>query len=133
LNGNQPEMDGFALLRHLSETAPELPAIVISGQGERGDVIQALRRGAWDYICKPIENGTFPYLDELASRNLDPRTTAYLNIIRSNIDQLVYPVSTGLGGAYRNLTLRGDQRRRSGAPRQIHEIHRPPCWTATRT
>jgi DNA-binding NarL/FixJ family response regulator len=54
-----PEVDGFALLRHLGETAPELPVIVVSGPGERGDVIEALRLGAWDYLYKPIENASF--------------------------------------------------------------------------
>jgi DNA-binding NarL/FixJ family response regulator len=54
-----PEMDGFELLRHLCDTAPELPVIVVSGQGERDDVIKALRLGAWDYFYKPIENASF--------------------------------------------------------------------------
>jgi DNA-binding NarL/FixJ family response regulator len=54
-----PQVDGFELLRHLCGAAPELPVIVISGQGERGDVIKALRLGAWDYFYKPIENASF--------------------------------------------------------------------------
>jgi DNA-binding NarL/FixJ family response regulator len=54
-----PEVDGFELLRHLCETAPELPVIVVSGPGGRGDVIEALRLGAWDYLYKPIENASF--------------------------------------------------------------------------
>ena len=54
-----PEVDGFTLLQHLYETAPELPVIVISGLGERNDVIKALRLGAWDYLYKPIENASF--------------------------------------------------------------------------
>ena len=54
-----PEVDGFTLLHHLCETAPELPVIVVSGQGERNDVIEALRLGAWDYLYKPIENASF--------------------------------------------------------------------------
>lgn len=54
-----PEVDGFELLRHLCDTAPDLPVIVVSGQGERGDVIEALRLGAWDYFYKPIDNASF--------------------------------------------------------------------------
>ena len=49
-----PDGDGFELLRHIVETAPELPVIIISGQGELGDAIRALRLGAWDYLYKPI-------------------------------------------------------------------------------
>ena len=54
-----PEMDGFELLGHIRKTVPDLPVIVISGQGELGDVIQALRLGAWDYLYKPIEEASF--------------------------------------------------------------------------
>lgn len=54
-----PKVDGFELLRHICDTAPELPVIVVSGQGKRNDVIEALRLGAWDYFYKPIENASF--------------------------------------------------------------------------
>jgi PAS domain S-box-containing protein len=54
-----PQGNGFELLHHLRATAPELPVIVVSGQGDRDDVIEALRLGAWDYLYKPIENASF--------------------------------------------------------------------------
>ena len=54
-----PDGDGFELLRYITETEPELPVIVISGQGELGDAIRALRLGAWDYLYKPIEEMDF--------------------------------------------------------------------------
>ncbi len=47
--------DGFDLLAYVEKTLPDLPVIVLSGQGQLGDVIRALRLGAWDYINKPIE------------------------------------------------------------------------------
>ena len=54
-----PKMDGFELLGHLQRTMPDLPVIVLSGQGALGDAIRALRLGAWDYIYKPIEEMAF--------------------------------------------------------------------------
>lgn len=183
-----PEMDGFALLQQLCQTAPELPVIVISGPGGRNDVIEALRLGAWDYLYKPIEDFSFlrmaidralekaqllsenrayqdhletlveqknaelldqqkilldktvnlekanvalkqlldqreieknaieqamvgnlkrfvfPYLDELAGRSLDKRLAVYLNIIRTNIERLISPISNSFGCAYFDLT-----------------------------
>lgn len=54
-----PEMDGFAVLAHLERTDPDLPVIVLSGQGTLGDAIRAMRQGAWDYIFKPIEEFDF--------------------------------------------------------------------------
>lgn len=53
-----PNVDGFEVLRVLTEQAPEIPLVVISGEGERADVIQALRLGAWNYHTKPIESLT---------------------------------------------------------------------------
>jgi putative two-component system response regulator len=50
-----PEADGFELLQAIHRARPTLPVIIMSGQGELRDAIQALRLGAWDYITKPIE------------------------------------------------------------------------------
>ncbi len=49
-----PEMDGFAVLRHIRKADPDKPLIVVSGTGQIRDAIEALRLGAWDYILKPI-------------------------------------------------------------------------------
>ena len=54
-----PDVDGFKVLDHIQKTQPELPVIILSGQGERGDVIRTLRLGAWDYIYKPIRDASF--------------------------------------------------------------------------
>jgi len=54
-----PEMDGFALLAYIHRKMPDLPVIVLSGQGELKDAIAALRLGAWDYVYKPIEEMAF--------------------------------------------------------------------------
>jgi PAS domain S-box-containing protein len=47
--------DGFELLAFVGENLPDLPVIVLSGEGHLGDAIRALRLGAWDYLYKPIE------------------------------------------------------------------------------
>ncbi len=51
-----PIADGFQVLREIKAKRPETPIIVISGEGEMADVIQALHLGAWSYLTKPIEN-----------------------------------------------------------------------------
>ncbi len=53
-----PEMTGLDVLQWVSENAPDQPIIIISGAGVIHDVAEALRRGAWDYIFKPIEDLT---------------------------------------------------------------------------
>ncbi|NWH05755.1 response regulator [Desulfobacter latus] len=49
-----PIMDGLEVMRTIHKFEPDLPMIVISGAGEKQDVIQALKMGAKDYISKPI-------------------------------------------------------------------------------
>jgi len=51
-----PEVDGLEVLAHIRETSPDTPLIVVSGTGVIADAVEALRRGAWDYMLKPIED-----------------------------------------------------------------------------
>lgn len=51
-----PNIDGFTILDIVTKETPDTPIIVISGEGEKADVIQALRLGAWNYLTKPIDN-----------------------------------------------------------------------------
>ncbi len=51
-----PRMDGLQVLARVRETAPEIPIMVVSGAGDIRDVVEALRRGAWDYLVKPIQD-----------------------------------------------------------------------------
>ncbi len=51
-----PEVDGLQVVERGSQLAPDTPVLVVSGAGRIGDVIQALRLGAWDYILKPVED-----------------------------------------------------------------------------
>jgi serine phosphatase RsbU (regulator of sigma subunit) len=49
-----PGLDGLEVLSALVAEAPETPVIVVSGEGGLQDAVQALRRGAWDFVTKPI-------------------------------------------------------------------------------
>lgn len=49
-----PGSDGLEVLRKVRTHQPDLPVIIISGAGSVGDVVQALRLGASDYLVKPI-------------------------------------------------------------------------------
>jgi len=51
-----PEVDGFNVLDTVQAESPETPVIVVSGTGVMSDVIEALRRGAWNYLTKPVED-----------------------------------------------------------------------------
>ncbi|GAA5316062.1 MAG: SpoIIE family protein phosphatase [Candidatus Pelagadaptatus aseana] len=49
-----PEMNGLDLLAEIHRESNEVPVIVISGVGVMGDVVEALRLGAADYMIKPL-------------------------------------------------------------------------------
>ncbi len=49
-----PGIDGLEVLSCLSQESPEVPVIVVSGEGTMTDALQALRLGAWDYVTKPL-------------------------------------------------------------------------------
>jgi two-component system phosphate regulon sensor histidine kinase PhoR len=54
-----PGMDGLALLDEIQTLRPDTPTLLITGHGEHDLAIQALRRGAYDYIQKPIDRDYF--------------------------------------------------------------------------
>ncbi len=51
---NMPEMTGFDILKIIKHESPYTQVLVFSGIGTTGDVIEALRLGACDYIYKPL-------------------------------------------------------------------------------
>jgi phosphoserine phosphatase RsbU/P len=51
-----PGMDGLDVLSAITTESPETPVIIVSGVGLLSDAVQALKRGAWDYVTKPIHD-----------------------------------------------------------------------------
>ena len=51
-----PRMDGLQVLAKVQKLSPQTPVMVVSGAGDIRDVVEALRRGAWDYLVKPIQD-----------------------------------------------------------------------------
>lgn len=49
-----PGMDGLEVLSTIGRESPETPVIIVSGMGLLDFAVQALKRGAWDYVVKPI-------------------------------------------------------------------------------
>lgn len=49
-----PNMDGLEVVDAIRLLDDNLPIIVLSGTGLLSDAMEALRRGAWDYLAKPV-------------------------------------------------------------------------------
>jgi len=48
-----PDLDGIEILNRLKETSPDAGVIVLTGHGTIDTAIEAIRRGAYDYLEKP--------------------------------------------------------------------------------
>jgi CheY-like chemotaxis protein len=65
-----PRLDGLGLLRELSKSNPDLPAIVLTAHESVGDMVRAIREGIlFDYQIKPPG----PYEPGHARRTRSPR------------------------------------------------------------
>lgn len=49
-----PIMDGLELIPKIKELYPNMPVLVISGEQDMSEAINALQSGAWGYIVKPF-------------------------------------------------------------------------------
>lgn len=50
-----PDMDGIEVLQKMMEKNPEVPVIMISGHGNVDTAVDAIKKGAYDFIEKPLD------------------------------------------------------------------------------
>jgi DNA-binding NtrC family response regulator len=50
-----PEADGLELVKRLKASSPELPVVVLTGQGTIASAVACLKAGASDYLLKPVD------------------------------------------------------------------------------
>jgi PAS domain S-box-containing protein len=100
-----PKKDGLEVMKAIHNDSPDTPMIVVSGAGEKEDIINALRMGAKDYITKPIhdldrishtvkhilENKLLKDENRLYRKRLEKSETQYRNITE-NIAEGVFTV-----------------------------------------
>lgn len=49
-----PQMNGLEVLRRVKEIDPRIEVIVVTGYGSVKEAVDAIRDGAFDFICKPF-------------------------------------------------------------------------------
>jgi diguanylate cyclase (GGDEF)-like protein len=114
-----PGIDGLEVLSYLVKDAPDVPVIIISGQGTVKDASESLKKGAWDYITKPIFD--MQVLD-IAVHNVLERArllrekSTYQKSLEEELEKGTTDLeqrSLELEKAYRNLNREIDERRRA--------------------
>lgn len=55
LDIKMPQMDGIEVLDKLIATSPDIPVIMISGHGTIDTAVESIKKGAFDFIEKPLD------------------------------------------------------------------------------
>ncbi|MBF0147291.1 MAG: response regulator [Magnetococcales bacterium] len=71
LDYRMPKLDGLAVLDRIMEDKPSLPAIMVSGFGSLEIAIEAIHRGAADYVVKEAGNNYLALLRNTIERVLE--------------------------------------------------------------
>jgi DNA-binding NtrC family response regulator len=115
-----PEMDGFAFIDSALQFDPGLYIILITGHYSVDSAIEAVKRGAYDYLCKPIDFARLTKtLDELAElfsqksqvRNLEEQLLSNLQcqgiVGRSPAMLEVFDLARKVARHYTNVLISG--------------------------
>src|SRR5438270_7718949 len=64
------DMDGLAILRKAKEAAPETEVVVITGHGDVKTAVEAIKRGAANYLTKPVDMAELRAIVDKAAERL---------------------------------------------------------------
>src|SRR5215467_6993734 len=89
-----PGMDGMELQARLREADPDLTVVIMTGYASVDTAVQALKRGAYDYITKPVDPDE---LSHLVSNALEHKRARHeVARLRENLQE-VFPSTELIG------------------------------------
>ena len=50
-----PRLDGLGCLSFISKNFPDIPVIIVTATGDLSNAVEAMKKGAYDYITKPVD------------------------------------------------------------------------------
>ncbi|HUM17362.1 MAG TPA: sigma-54 dependent transcriptional regulator [Candidatus Nitrosotalea sp.] len=81
-----PDIDGLSLLESLQQELPRVPVIILTGRASVDTAVGAMRKGAYDYLTKPVDLDRVRLLIEKA---LDrARTLDEITILRRRVREV---------------------------------------------
>jgi class 3 adenylate cyclase/CheY-like chemotaxis protein len=80
---NMPEMDGLTLLEKLNDVNPLLKTVMVSAYGDMDNIRSAMNKGAFDFVCKPVNFEDLELTIEKAVRQVS-QLQATLQAIKEN-------------------------------------------------
>lgn len=80
-----PGMNGMSLLEHVQQKCPEIPVILVTGVHDISIALEAIRRGAYDYVLKPFQREQLMVVvgRALEKRRLEAENLSYKNELES--------------------------------------------------
>jgi len=84
---NMPVMNGFEFISRLREINSDMPIVVISGNNNIQNAIEAIRLGAWDYVEKPVSMNSIGIVLERVCEKI--RLIAENKAYRDNLEDLI--------------------------------------------
>ncbi|MGE0623978.1 MAG: sigma-54-dependent transcriptional regulator [Pseudomonadales bacterium] len=107
-------MDGLELLERLREGHPEIPVVLMTAYGSIRQAVEAMQRGAHDYLAKPFEGPTLiemvrrylPTHDSSAVVAADPRSVEVLDLARRLADNDLTVLISGESGTGKEVYAR---------------------------
>ncbi len=135
-----PEVDGLAVLNFLKETKKMIPIILITAYGSIEIAVEAMKKGAADFITKPFEKNVIRHIirrvfhvAELEEENLLLRSSQINNdfIFKSNVMDETLKTIKKIARVPRPILIQGE----SGSGKEViaKQIHLASCnYTANK-
>lgn len=130
LDVRMPEMDGLEVQRALQERGIAMPVIILTGHGDVGIAVRAMKQGAVDFIEKPFEKEVLLTAIEAAFERLDAKSDASSRadeaaLIMGALSPREREVLEGLAQGLPNKTIAYDL----GISARTVEVHRANVMT----
>lgn len=125
LDVRMPEMDGLEVQQALTERGVAMPVIVLTGHGDIGIAVKAMKAGAVDFIEKPFESHVLLDAIGRAFERLDRSAdvlarAADADLVLGALSAREREVLEGLAQGYPNKTIAYDM----GISARTVEVHR---------
>ena len=112
-----PDIPGITVLEQIVARSEETPVIVVTGIDDLTVAVDAIRRGAWDYVVKRIDLNHLNELPHVIRRNQDrQRLVRERNLFRS---MLSHDIRNPLNVIFNYADMIGDEPNLSAGARQL--------------
>lgn len=91
LDLKMPELDGIETIERLKEIDPETCFVILTGYGTVESAVQAMKKGAYDYLNKPVNLDELELIIERVRRERETRRE--LEALRAQVDDTFKPAA----------------------------------------